>query len=162
MSSAPTSRRTRRPATGPTTTTTPGSATTTGAGPRSTTVAGCTRTPTAGAGSRAVRTPAPGSTGATATATMATSAVGLGFVPRVAYGFVGCNDLFQTGLRGRMVGGSQVGTVASHTRPYQGASPTVNGRVAANRRVNGPPPSMLGIPTNAIAHGGVANRGVVQ
>jgi hypothetical protein len=89
-------------------------------------------------------------------------AVGLGFVPRVAYGFVGCNDLFQTGLRGRMVGGSQVGTVASHTRPYQGASPTVNGRVAANPRVSGPPPSMLGIPTNGIAHGGVANRGVVQ
>jgi hypothetical protein len=89
-------------------------------------------------------------------------AVGLGFVPRVAYGFVGCGDLFQTGLRGRMVGGSEVGTVASHTRPYQGASPTVNGRVAANPRVSGPPPSMLGIPTNAIAHGGVANRGVVQ
>jgi hypothetical protein len=89
-------------------------------------------------------------------------AVGLGFVPRVPYGFVGCNDLFQTGLRSRMVGGSQVGTVAQHTRPYQGASPTVNGRVAANPHVNGPPPSMLGIPSNSIAHGGTANRGVVQ
>jgi hypothetical protein len=89
-------------------------------------------------------------------------AMGLGFVPRVPYGFVGCNDLFQTGLRSRMVGGSQVGTIASHTRPYTGASPTVNGRVAANPRVNGPPPSMLGIPSNSIAHGGTANRGVVQ
>jgi hypothetical protein len=89
-------------------------------------------------------------------------AVGLGFAPRVPYGFVGCGDLFQTGLRSRMVGGSQVGLVASHTRPYAGASPTVNGRVAASPRVSGPPPSMLGIPSNSIAHGGVANRGVVQ
>jgi hypothetical protein len=89
-------------------------------------------------------------------------AVGLGFAPRVPYGFVGSNDLFQTGLRSRMVGGSQVGTVAQHTRPYTGASPTVNGRVAANPRVNGPPPSMLGIPSSSIAHGGTANRGVVQ
>jgi hypothetical protein len=90
-------------------------------------------------------------------------AVGFGFVPRTAYGFVGCSDLFlQTGLRSRMVGGSMVGTVATHTRPYSGASPTVNGRIGANPRVNGPPPSMLGIPSNGIAHGGSTNRGVMQ
>jgi hypothetical protein len=89
-------------------------------------------------------------------------AVGLGFVPRVPYGFVGCGDLFQTGLRSRMVGGSQVGMIASHTRPYVGASPSVNGRIAARPSVGGPPPSMLGIPSNGIAHGGATNRGVMQ
>jgi hypothetical protein len=89
-------------------------------------------------------------------------ATGLGFVPRVPYGFVGCGDLFQPGLRGHMVGGSQMGMVASHTRPYVGASPSVNGRVAATPHVGGPPPSMLGIPSNTIAHGGVNNRGVMQ
>ncbi|HEY3815754.1 MAG TPA: DUF6600 domain-containing protein [Polyangiaceae bacterium] len=89
-------------------------------------------------------------------------AVGLGFVPRVPYGFVGCGDLFQTGLRGRMVGGAQLGMVASHTRPYGAASPTVNGRIGATPHVSGPPPSMLGIPSNSIAHGGVNNRGVMQ
>jgi hypothetical protein len=89
-------------------------------------------------------------------------AMGFGFVPRTPYGFVGCGDLFQTGLRSRMVGGSMVGTVASHTRPYTGASPTVNGRIGASPRVNGPPPQMLGIPSNGIAHGGATNRGVMQ
>jgi hypothetical protein len=91
------------------------------------------------------------------------AAFGLGFVPRVPYGFVACNDLFAgSGLRERMVGGSRVGAVASHSRPWTGASPSVNGRVTASPHVNGPPPSVLGIPSSGIARGGANNRGVLQ
>jgi hypothetical protein len=90
-------------------------------------------------------------------------ATGLGFVPRVPYGFVGRGDLFAgSGLRERMVGSGQIGAVAQHTRPYTGASPTTNGRIGASPHVNGPPPSTLGIPSSGIAHGGTANRGVRQ
>jgi hypothetical protein len=90
-------------------------------------------------------------------------AYGLGFTPRVAYGFVGCGDLFAGGgLREHMVAGGQLGAVASHSRPYIGASPSVNGRIGATPRVNGPPPSVLGIPSSGIAHGGTTNRGVMQ
>jgi hypothetical protein len=92
------------------------------------------------------------------------AAYGLGFVPRVPYGFVGRGDLFAgAGLRERMVGAPQVSVVASHSRPWVGASPSVNGgRVTASPHVNGPPPSVLGIPTSGIAHGGSNNRGVLQ
>jgi hypothetical protein len=91
------------------------------------------------------------------------TAFGLGFVPRVPYGFVGCSDLFAgSGLRQRMVSSSQVGGVASHSRPWGGASTSSSGRVTASPHVNGPPPSVLGIPTSGIAGGGSNDRGVIQ
>ncbi|HEY8089465.1 MAG TPA: DUF6600 domain-containing protein [Polyangiaceae bacterium] len=89
-------------------------------------------------------------------------AFNLGFVPREPYGFCGTRDLFSPTLHGVMVGGAEAGNVAAHTRPYVGASPTVNGRVAANPRVSGPSPTSLGIPASTIAHGGVNNHGVAQ
>jgi hypothetical protein len=90
------------------------------------------------------------------------SAVGLGFAPGVPYGFVGTRDLFSPNLHERMVPSGSTGEVASHTRPYVAASPTVNGRVAANPRVGGPAPQTLGIPASQIANGGPNNRGVAQ
>jgi hypothetical protein len=91
------------------------------------------------------------------------AAYGLGFVPRVPYGFVACSDLFAgNGLRQRMVEGSQVGAVASHSRPWSGAGSSVSGHGAASSRVSGPPPSVLGIPTSGIARGGSNDRGVIQ
>ena len=89
-------------------------------------------------------------------------AVGLGFRPGVPYGFARTGDLFSPNLHERMVPGGRTGEIASHTRPYVGASPTVNGRVAANPRVGGPSPQVLGIPASQIAHGGSTNRGIAQ
>ena len=89
-------------------------------------------------------------------------AFNLGFVPRTPYGYCGTRDLFSPTLHGRMVGGAEAGNAAAHTRPFVGASPTVNGRVAANPRVNGPSPQSLGIPASTIAHGGTNNHGVAQ
>jgi hypothetical protein len=93
------------------------------------------------------------------------SAFGLGFSPRVPYGFVGRGDLFAAGgLRERMVGSGQIGSVAAHSRPWTGggASTSAGGRVAANPRVNGPPPSLLGIPASGIVRGSPNNRGIAQ
>jgi hypothetical protein len=91
------------------------------------------------------------------------TAMGLGFVPRVPYGFVACSDLFAGGgLRQRMVSNSQVGSVASHSRPWGSAPTSSSGRVTASPHVNGPQPSVLGIPTSGIAGGASSDRGVIQ
>jgi hypothetical protein len=87
---------------------------------------------------------------------------GFGFVPAEPYGFCATGDLFAPHVGQHMVGGGQVGTVGSHTQPYVAANPSVNGRVGAKPRVNGPAPQILGIPQTQVAHGALANRGVVQ
>jgi hypothetical protein len=92
-------------------------------------------------------------------------AVGLGFVPAEPYGFCATGNLFDQHINQRMVPTSQAGAVGAHTRPYVAANPTVNGtngHVAAHPTVNGPSPQALGIPASAVAHGALANRGVVQ
>jgi hypothetical protein len=89
-------------------------------------------------------------------------AVGLGFAAPTPYGFVRSGDLFSPNLRAGMVDGGRAGMVASHTQPWTSASPSVNGHVAAHPTVNGPPPSVLGIPASTIAHGGSTARGVAQ
>jgi hypothetical protein len=90
------------------------------------------------------------------------TAFGLGFVPAEPYGFCATGDLFASHVSPHMVAAGQVATVGAHTRPYVAATPTVPGRVAAEPRVNGPGPQILGIPASAVAHGALANRGVVQ
>ena len=92
-------------------------------------------------------------------------AFGLGFVPAEPYGFCATGNLFAPHVGDHMVGAGQAGTIGAHTRPYVAANPTVNGTgglVAAHPRVNGPSPQVLGIPPSAVAHGALANRGVVQ
>ncbi|HEY8040494.1 MAG TPA: DUF6600 domain-containing protein [Polyangiaceae bacterium] len=89
-------------------------------------------------------------------------AYGLGFVPSAPYAFVGTGNLFAPSIGSRVVTGSQVGTIGAHTQPWVGANPSVNGRIAANPRVSGPPPQMLHIPPSSIAHTAVMNRGVTQ
>jgi hypothetical protein len=88
---------------------------------------------------------------------------GLGYPGAMPYSFCATRNLFSPRVGGVLEQGSAVGTIGAHTRPWVGASPTVNGRVAANPKVNGPPPqAVLGIPASSIAHGGTANRGVTQ
>ncbi|HEY1691437.1 MAG TPA: DUF6600 domain-containing protein [Polyangiaceae bacterium] len=87
---------------------------------------------------------------------------GLGFTPATPYGFCASGNLFSPNLRAGMVDGGHAGMVAAHTQPWNSASPSVNGHVAANPSVNGPPPGVLGIPASTIAHGGSTARGVAQ
>jgi hypothetical protein len=89
-------------------------------------------------------------------------AVGIGFVPRAPYAFVGTGELFAPGVGMRVIAGPQVGEIASHTRPYVPASPSVGARVAAHPAVGGPPPGDLHIAPEAVAHATVENRGIAQ
>ena len=72
-------------------------------------------------------------------------AVGLGFVPRAPYAFVGTGELFAPRVGTRVVAGPQVGVIASHTRPYAPASSPGGARVAAHPSVGGPSPAALHI-----------------
>ncbi|MGH7269951.1 MAG: DUF6600 domain-containing protein, partial [Polyangiaceae bacterium] len=91
------------------------------------------------------------------------AAVGLGFVPRAPYAFVGTHDLFAPGLRGRIIGGAQVGVIAAHTRAYIPASPGVVGRFAARPVVGGPSPQALHIAPSVLAGASVrGNRGIAE
>ena len=87
-------------------------------------------------------------------------AVGLGFVPRAPYAFVGTGELFHPNVGSRVIAGPQVASVAAHTRPY--ASPAAGGRVAAHPSVAGPPPSDLHISPDAVSRASVDNRGLTQ
>ncbi len=90
-------------------------------------------------------------------------AVGVGFVGRAPYAFVGTGQLFAPSIGARVIGGAQVGVIAGHTRPYVPASPTVgSGRVAAHPGVGGPPPSDLHISPSAMTAASVNNRGLTQ
>jgi hypothetical protein len=89
-------------------------------------------------------------------------AVGIGFIPRAPYTFVGTGELFAPSIGGRVVAGPQVGVIASHTRPYVPATPAVGGRVAARPAVGGPSPNDLHIAPESVARSTVDNRGLVQ
>lgn len=89
-------------------------------------------------------------------------AVGLGFVPVAPYAFVGSGDVFAPAVATRVIVGAQAGVVASHTRPFVPAQPTVNGRVPATPRVGGPPPQVLHIAPSAIVRAPASNRGLMQ
>jgi len=83
-------------------------------------------------------------------------AVGIGFVPRAPYAFVGTGELFAPQVGGRVIAGPQVGVVASHTQPY------VPARVAARPAVGGPSPTDLHIAPGAVTRAAVDNRGLAQ
>ena len=83
-------------------------------------------------------------------------AVGIGFVPRAPYAFVGTGELFSPQVGGRVIAGPQVGVVASHTQPY------VPARVAARPAVGGPSPTDLHIAPGAVTRAAVDNRGLLQ
>jgi hypothetical protein len=89
-------------------------------------------------------------------------AFGLGYPGAMPYSFCGTRDLFAPHIGPVLAQGSAVGRIGAGTRPWVGASPSVNGHVGASPHVGGPPPSVLNIPSNVIAHGAVANRGVAQ
>ena len=152
-SSATTSPRTSARDIGPTTATTRGSATTTGAGRHFTTAAGCTA---AGPGWEWI--PGREYAGAWVSwrygvddwayvgwAPLAPTwcwrggvAVGIGFVPRAPYAFVGTGELFAPRVGARVVVGAQVGAIASHTRPYVPASPSGRRSRRGSPRRRGP------------------------
>jgi hypothetical protein len=93
------------------------------------------------------------------------AAVGIGFVPRAPYAFVGTGELFAPRIGPRVVAGAQVGVIASHTRPYVPASSpgaAVGGRVAARPSVGGPSPASLRIAPDAVARSAGNDRGLTQ
>ena len=89
-------------------------------------------------------------------------AYGLGSVPYAPYSFCASGDLFQPALGGRLIGGAQVGVVASHTRPFVGATPAVGGHIGAHPSVAGPSPGFLRIPGSAVARAPMGNAGITQ
>ncbi len=90
-------------------------------------------------------------------------AVGVGFVPRAPYSFVGTRDLFAPTIRGRLVTGPQVGVVGSHTQPYVPTSPRLGSSIGMRFAVGGPPLSTLGLSASAAVHvSATSNRGLAQ
>ena len=89
-------------------------------------------------------------------------AVGLGFVPRAPYAFVGTGELFGPRVGTRVVAGPQVGVIASHTRPYAPASSPGSARVAAHPSVGGPSPTALHISPDSVTRAAPDNRGLMQ
>jgi hypothetical protein len=85
-------------------------------------------------------------------------AMGIGFVPRAPYAFVGTGELFAPRVAGRVIAGPQVGVVASHTTPFVPAP----SRVAARPTVGGPPPSDLHIAPESVTRYAADNRGLTQ
>jgi hypothetical protein len=88
-------------------------------------------------------------------------AVGIGFVPRAPYAFVGTGELFAPAIGARVIAGPQVGVVASHTRPYVPSAPA-GSRVAARPSVGGPSPTDLHIAPESVSRSAVDNRGLAQ
>lgn len=90
-------------------------------------------------------------------------AVGIGFVPPAPYVFCPTGHLFHPGVGAHIVTGGQVPVVASHTRPYVPASPTVGGHALARPSVGGPAPRTLGVNDAQIVHSSRENnRGLTQ
>ena len=89
-------------------------------------------------------------------------AVGLGYVPRAPYAFVGTGELFAPRIGASVVVGAQVGAIGAHTRPYVPASPSVGGRVAASPVVGGPSPASLHIAPDAVVRASADNRQLTQ
>jgi hypothetical protein len=94
-------------------------------------------------------------------------AVGMGYVPRAPYAFVGTGALFSPSIGARVASGPQVGVIGSHTRPFvpsssSGMGPSVAGRVSAHPSVGGPSPGDLHIAPEAVARATTDNRGLTQ
>jgi hypothetical protein len=90
-------------------------------------------------------------------------AVGLGFVPRAPYAFVGTGELFAPHVGTRIVTGPQVGVIANHSRAYVPPSGgSGRGRVTANPSVGGPLPSDLHIAADSVARSPANDRGLMQ
>jgi hypothetical protein len=91
------------------------------------------------------------------------AAIGLGYVPRAPYAFVGTANLFGPSLGPHLVGGAQAGTVGAHTTPYVPSGSASSGRVVAHPTVGGPPPSSMQIADSAVVHASQADaRGLAQ
>jgi hypothetical protein len=87
-------------------------------------------------------------------------AVGLGYVPRAPYAFVGTGELFHPQVGGRVIAGPRGAEVAVHTQPY--ASPSA-GRVAAHPSVGGPSPTNdLHIAPDQVTRATGSERGLAQ
>jgi len=90
-------------------------------------------------------------------------AVGMGFVPRAPYSFVGAHELFAPAVGGRLITGPQVSVVASHTQPFVPASPRVSSSLGMRFAVGGPPLAALHIaPSAAVRVSAATNRGLAQ
>ncbi len=89
-------------------------------------------------------------------------AVGIGFVPRAPYAFVGAGQLFAPGVSGHVVVGAGAVGIAAHTRPWVPATAGVQGRVAARPAAGGPPPASLHIPPTAVTRAPLTERGLAQ
>jgi hypothetical protein len=90
------------------------------------------------------------------------TAVGLGFVPRSPYAFVGTGNLFAPSVGSHVVGGPEMGTIASHTTPYAPPA-SASGRVIAHPTVGGPSPDSIHVATSAVVHASTADaRGLAQ
>lgn len=77
-------------------------------------------------------------------------ALGLGYVPRAAYGFCGVHDMFARGLSGRMVTSpGSIQSIAGQTHTY---APAAGGRVLAHPQIAGPSPQSLHLNGNEVAH----------
>jgi hypothetical protein len=89
-------------------------------------------------------------------------AVGIGFVPRAPYAFVGSGHLFAPALGGHVIAGPAAVGIAAHTQPWVGGSVGVAGHFGAHPVVGGPPPSTLGIAPSSVRSVPVADRGLAQ
>jgi hypothetical protein len=91
-------------------------------------------------------------------------AYGLSVRPYAPYSFCAYGGLFHPHLAGQVVVGSQVGVVASHTRPYVAASPAVGagGHVPAHPSVAGPTPGSMHIANNMVPAPPAGDRGLTQ
>jgi hypothetical protein len=91
------------------------------------------------------------------------TAVGLGFVPRAPYAFVGTANLFAPSVGSRLVGGAEVGAVAAHTTPYVPPGAASPGRVVAHPTVGGPSPDSIHIAASAVVRASPADaHGLAQ
>jgi uncharacterized protein DUF6600 len=90
-------------------------------------------------------------------------AVGVGFVPRAPYSFVGTHDLFGQAVARRLVTGPQVGVVATHTQPFVPSSPRVGSSIGLRYAVGGPSLGALGLsPSTAVRVSATSDRGLAQ
>ena len=106
-------------------------------------------------------------------------AVGLAHYPLTPYTFCSTGDLFHPAIRGRVLAGPQVQTVATNTRPWVPASPGVGGgaggpgrapatpqvgspRVGPGGRIFGPPPGTLGLQPQAVVPPPPSERGLLR
>jgi hypothetical protein len=106
-------------------------------------------------------------------------AVGLGYYPPTPYTFCSTGDLFHPAIRGRVLAGPQVQTVATNTRPWVPASPGVGGgqggpgrapatpqvggpKVGPGGRIFGPPPGTLGLAPHVVPPPPTGEKGLLR